>query len=159
MKKLFYAVLTGCLICFSVACTDTESTNENGEKQTEFTIHETASVNQTNIKINSVKKVDKECFFSYGGKCQSYTTPEKDFFLVISSVLSFELKTPDGEKADQEYLSQSVKSQLDGKVMPNDLLKGQLAYDVKEADQYYFYYEDSLLDSPIKFVINRSDIK
>lgn len=42
--------------------------------------------------------------------------------------------------------------------MSGDKLKGQVAYDVTESDTYNFYYEDSLLDDPIKFVINKSDI-
>lgn len=173
MKKIVLGItvllLTGCIV---TGCTETVSTDENGNKKTEFSITETATVNDTNIKINSVKKILKECSWEYEGKCESYTEPENDYFLLIdltienngtedlsiSSLMSFELKTPDGEQAEQTYFLDSITSQLDGTIMPGDLLKGQIAYDVKSADKYYFYFVDSLLDSPIKFVINSSDI-
>lgn len=174
MKKIFFylMILTLCIGALT-GCTETVSTDQGGNAKTEFSINETANVNNTKIKINSVTEVKNECAFEWDGSCESYTEPENAFFLVIdltienagddelniSSILSFELKTTDGEKADQSIMLDAVQSQLDDTVMPNDTLKGQIAYDVKESDQYYFYYEDSLLDSPIKFVINRSDIQ
>ena len=173
MKKLFFGALS-LLMAMSLltGCTDTISHDEKGNDKTEFSFGETATVNSTTIKINSVKKVLKECFLEYNGQCQSYTEPKNEFFLVIdltientsdkelaiSSLLSFELKTPDGEKCEQSYMLKSIESQLDGTVMSGDSLKGQIAYDVKQSNEYNFYYKDSLLDNSIKFIINHSDI-
>lgn len=162
-------MLAGC----SQPVSKTVSKDEKGKEQTEFSFGEVANVNNTKIKINSAKKIMNECLFEWDGSCQSYNNPKNSFFLVIdltiennskedlnvSSMMSFQLKTTDGEKAEQSITLQAVTSGLDGTIMPNDTLKGQIAYDVKESDQYYLYYEDSLLDSPIKFVINSSDIE
>ena len=172
MKKIILGIAMISLVFLVTGCTSTTSTDESGNTKTEFAFGETAIVNDTKIKINSVKKILKECSWEYEGKCESYTEPENAFFLLIdltientgkeelaiSSIMSFELKTPDGEVAEQSYMLEAIKSQLDGSVMAGDLLKGQVAYDVKEADKYYFYFKDSLVDSPIKFIINSSDI-
>lgn len=154
-------------------CSLTESTNEKGEKTSEFNVGETAKVNNTKMVINSVTKIDKECSFEWEGKCESYTEPENDYFLLvdltvenigsetlsISSLMSFDLKDNNGEKGSLSFMLDAVKSSLDGDVMAGDKLKGQIAFDVKDSDVYYFYYSDSLVDSPIKFVINKEDIK
>ena len=154
-------------------CSLTESTNEKGEKTSEFNVEETAKVNNTKMVINSVTKIDKECSFEWEGKCESYTEPENDYFLLvdltvenigsetlsISSLMSFDLKDNNGEKGSLSFMLDAVKSSLDGDVMAGDKLKGQIAFDVKDSDVYYFYYSDSLVDSPIKFVINKEDIK
>ena len=145
----------------------------DGNSKKEFSINETATVNNTKIKINSVKKIDKECLWEYDGKCQSYSEPENDFFILIdltientgdketnvSSIMSFDIKDTNGEKGKYSLLTKNIQSQLDGGIMAGDLLKGQIAYDVKDSEQYYFYYSDSLLDTHIKFVINKNDIQ
>lgn len=173
MKKTFMILILVMCISMLTGCTETVSKDESGNVKTEFSFDEVANVNNTKIKINSVKKIMNECLFEWDGSCQSYNNPENSFFLVVdltienngdddlnvSSVMSFELKTPDGEKAKQSITLKAVNSSLDGSIMPNDMLKGQIAYDVKESEQYYLYYEDSLLDSPIKFIINNSDIE
>ncbi len=129
-------------------------------------------MNDTEVKINSVKKILKECSFEYEGECISYTEPDNDFFILvdltiknkgeeeldISSIMAFDLKDEIGEKGKYALLLKSINSQLDGSVMSNDLLKGQIAYGVNESDKYYFYYKDSVFDDTIKFVINDSDI-
>lgn len=154
-------------------CSLTESTNEKGEKTSEFNVGEIAKVNNTKMVINSVTKIYKECSFEWEGKCESYTEPENDYFLLvdltvenigsetlsISSLMSFDLKDNNGEKGSLSFMLDAVKSSLDGDVMAGDKLKGQIAFDVKDSDVYYFYYFDSLGDSPIKFVINKEDIK
>lgn len=154
-------------------CSLTESTNEKGEKTSEFNVGEIAKVNNTKMVINSVTKIYKECSFEWEGKCESYTEPENDYFLLvdltvenigsktlsISSLMSFDLKDNNGEKGSLSFMLDAVKSSLDGDIMAGDKLKGQIAFDVKDSNVYYFYYSDSLVDSPIKFVINKEDIK
>lgn len=173
MKKLFGTLLLIISIYLMTGCVETVSTDEKGNSKKEFTINEIATVNTSKIKINSVKKINKECFWEYNGKCQSYTNPENDFFLIIdltientgnketniSSLMSFDIKDTNGEKGKYTFLTKSIKSQLDGGIMAGDLLKGQIAYDVKNSEKYYFYYRDSLLDTNIKFVINKNDIQ
>ena len=79
--------------------------------------------------------------------------------LSISSMMSFDLKDSNGERGSYALLTESISSQLDGQVMAGDLLKGQIAYDVKDSDVFNFYYLDSLLDDQIKFVINKANIQ
>lgn len=173
MKKSLMILMAIVCTFMLTGCTETISKDESGTVKTDFSYGEVANVNDTKIKINSVKKVMNECLLEWDGNCQSYNNPENSFFLLvdltiennssddltISSVMSFELKTTDGEKAEQTITLKAITSSLDGTIMPSDMLKGQIAYDVKESEQYYLYYKDSLLDSPIKFIINSSDIE
>lgn len=159
-------------ICVTGCYATTTSSDEKGNSKKEFSITETATVNKTKIKVNSVKKILNECSWEYDGQCQSYTEPENNFFLLldltienngdeelnVSSIASFELKNSSGEKGKYSFSTKSVTSQLDGSVMSGDSLKGQILYDVKESNEYYFYYKDSLIDDSIKFVIKNSDI-
>lgn len=173
MKKVFYIIaLVFVSLLISGCVPETETKDENGNTKKEFQINETAYVNDTKITINSVKRINNECAWEYEGDCQSYDNPENAFFilidltientgdkeLAISSMLTFDLKDQTGEKGKYALLTKSISSQLDGSVMAGDLLKGQIAYDVKDSDKYYFYYSDSLVDDSIKFVINKSDI-
>lgn len=172
MKKNFCFLVILSIIFFVTGCTGTVSSDDKGNTKTVFNINETAIVNNTKIKINSVKKILSECLLEYGEKCYSLNEPENDYFLLIdvtlennsdeeisvSSLMQFELKSPDGEKANQEYMLDAVKCGLDGSIMPNDMLKGQIAFDVSDEEYYYFYYQDSLFDDNIKFVINKDEI-
>jgi hypothetical protein len=174
MKKKFFVIFAILGIFFITGCTETETVSKDtsGNDKKEFSINETAVVNNTKISINSVKKIYSECSWEYDGECYSTTEPDNDYFLIIdltlenigddeisvSSLIQFDLKMPNGEKANQEYMLDAIKSSLDGSIMSNDLLKGQIAFDVTDEDYYYFYYQDSILDDNIKFVINRSDI-
>ncbi len=171
MKKVF--TLTLCFIMAIVlsGC-GTESKDAKGNSKKEFNFGETAIVNDTKITLNSVKKIAKECVYEYEGECVSYNEPDNDFFLIIdltientgkkelsiSSLMSFDLKDTTGERGKYAFLTEAIKSQLDGSVMAGDLLKGQIGFDVKDSDKYYFYYKDSLIDENIKFIINKSDI-
>lgn len=171
MKKLMMVGTILLLILGLSGCGETVSTDEDGNEKTEFSISETANVNDTKIRINSVTRIDSECAWEYDGECQSYTEPENDFFLVIdvtientgsdeltiSSIMSFDLRDSNGEKGSYAYLD-AVTSQLDGTLMVGDILKGQIAFDVKDSESYNFYYLDSLIDDQIKFIINKTDI-
>lgn len=171
MKKYILGGLILTLSLFILVGCSTVSNDEKNSKR-EFEINETAVVDDIKININSVKKIDKECFLEYGGACHSYTEPENDYFLLIdltientgkedlsiSSMLSFDLKDSNGEQGKYALLTKSITSQLDGTVMPGDKLKGQIAFDVKNSDAYAFYFKDSLLSDSIKFNINSSNI-
>lgn len=170
IKKYLKAV--SLILFFIILATGCTTAEENNEKR-EFSINETATVNKTKIKINSVKKIESECLIEFDDECMSETTPKNDFFLLIdltlentgnedtsiSSILSFDLKTKEGEQGSYTFLTENISTQLDGSIMPNDVLKGQIAYDVKETDEYYFYYRDSIFDKNIKFIIKKSDIE
>ena len=163
--------LTGCVNGKSNLI-DNKNVTNNKVEQKKFTVRDTAVVNGTKIKINSVKKIYSECSWEFDGECYSMNEPENDYFLLIdltiendsdeekavSSLMQFDLKFPNGEKASQEYMLKAIKSSINGSIMPNDLLKGQIAFDVKDADYYYFYYQDGILDDNIKFIINKNEI-
>ena len=173
MKKvLLTLILCASVLCLT-GCVEVDTTkDEQGNEKTTFNISETAIVNNAKIKINSVKKIKSECAVEYSGSCYSTTNPENDFFLVIdltienngseelaiSSMLSFDLKDSTGEQGKYALLTKSINSQLDGSIMANDLLKGQIAYDVKQSNTYNFYFKDNILGKSIKFTINISDI-
>lgn len=182
MKKTIAVITLFIMLLFSTGCmsdtivttneTGEENLNQNIKTNQEFKVGDEVTVNQTKLKINSVKKIVQECAWEWDGQCQSYTKPDNDYFLLIdmtfenigteqqtiSTIMQFELKTPDGEKLNQEYMLDAVKSSLDGSIMVNDKLKGQIAFDVTDQDYYYFYYKDGLLDDNVKFTIKREDI-
>lgn len=173
MKKIGILIVSLLLVFNLTGCGEkTLTKDEEGNKKTTFNINETATVNKTKIKINSVKKIMSECSWEFEGTCYAESKPDGDFYLLvdltientgedslnISSIMSFELKDSNGEKGQYALLTKNITSQLDGSVMSNDMLKGQIAFDVKEAESYNFYYQDSLLDDKIKFTINKSDI-
>ena len=173
MKKILGGFLVLLLAVMLTGCTTTTSSDEDGQSKREFNVSETAIVNNTRITINSVTKLEQDCFFEFNGECSHWSTPDNDFFIVIdltientgsndlaiSSIMTFDLKDNDGVQGKYAFLMDAIKSQLDGSVMPGDKLTGQIAYDVSESDVYNFYFRDSLLDSPIKFIIQKSDIK
>lgn len=172
MKKTIISIFFIAFCLLLTGCTETASTNQDGKLTKEFTVGETATVNNTKIKINSIKKITEECSFEWDGKCESYTKPDNDYFLLfditientgsnelnISSIMSFDLKDDNGEKGNLEITLDAINSSLDNSIMANDKLKGQIAYDVKDSEKYYLYYQDSLIDDNIKFIINKSDI-
>lgn len=163
--------LTGC-VNSKTNLIDNKNVTNNKVEQKKFTVKDTAVVNNTKIKINSVKKIYSECSWEYDGECYSLNKPENDYFLLIdltiendsneekavSSLMQFDLKFPNGEKASQEYMLKAIKSSIDGSIMPNDLLKGQIAFDVADEDYYYLYYQDEIWGDSIKFVISKSEI-
>lgn len=172
MKKILGIGLIMLSIIGLTGCEENVTKDDSGNEKKQFNISETATINDTKIKINSIKKIEKECSWEYDGECQSYTEPDNDYFLVIdltientgsedlavSSMMSFELKDSNGEKGKYAFLTEAISSQLDGTVMAGDLLKGQIAYDVKDSETFNFYYSDNL-DVQVKFTINKSDIK
>lgn len=173
MKKIHIYMFIVFICTIVTGCTETISTDSQGNSKKEFAVDEVALVNKTKVKINSIKKIYSECSWEYNGECYSKNEPDGDFFLLIdltlentsdkelniSSLLQFDLKSPNGEKANQEIMLNAIKSSLDGGIMSNDILKGQIAFDVNEEDYYYFYYKDGFLDDNVKFVINKSDIR
>lgn len=172
MKKILGIGLIMLSIIELTGCEENVPQDDSENEKKQFNISETATINDTKIKINSIKKIEKECSWEYDGECQSYTEPDNDYFLVIdltientgsedlavSSMMSFELKDSNGEKGKYAFLTEAISSQLDGTVMAGDLLKGQIAYDVKDSETFNFYYSDNL-DDQVKFTINKSDIK
>lgn len=56
MKKNFCFLIILSIIFFVTGCTGTVSSDDKGNTKTVFNINETAIVNNTKIKINSVKK-------------------------------------------------------------------------------------------------------
>lgn len=73
---------------------------------------------------------------------QNVSSSEQDF----SSLLSFTLKDSTGQKYDQAFVSGATSP--DGKIEPNDKLRGQLAYEVPTAQHgYTLGFEADILSS------------
>ena len=167
MKK----IITIFLFVFLVtSCTNAKKIDIKNE----YSFKDTAILTKTTIKINSITQIDKECFFEVEDVCSTYTEPANDYFLIldlvitnktnkditISSILNFELKDENGERAGQQFYLNILNNQLDGTISANTKLKGQIAYDVKESNYYNFYYiEDIIKGEKIKFVINSKDVE
>ena len=63
MKKICLGLALISVALFMTGCSETTNTNQDGKKTKEFAINEVATVNNTKITINSVKKILKECSF------------------------------------------------------------------------------------------------
>lgn len=66
--------------------------------------------------------------------------------IIISSMLSFSAKAPDGTKLEQEIFD--CPSPIDGSVLAGDLLRGDVCYSVPaDAEYVNIYYEANILAS------------
>ena len=63
MKKICLGLALISVALFMTGCSETTSNNQDRKKTKEFAINEVATVNNTKITINSVKKILKECSF------------------------------------------------------------------------------------------------
>ncbi|MDD3452994.1 MAG: DUF4352 domain-containing protein [Bacilli bacterium] len=169
MKKILMFIFVICSLFLLSGC----NKNDNADiTMSEYNMNETALANDIKIKINSVKKIVSECFWNLDNVCQSYTNPKNDFFLIIdltiendskkdinvSATDSFGLTTKDNKVAEKRSDLNSIMVSLNGTIMKKNKLSGQLAFDVKKSDEYYFYYENSLTGKLIKIVIKNADI-
>ena len=102
------------------------------------------------------KELDK--IFDEGGYNKFYSLVTYFKLEDYLNINNFDLKDDNGEKGNLEITLDAINSSLDNSIMANDKLKGQIAYDVKDSEKYYLYYQDSLIDDNIKFIINKSDI-
>lgn len=170
MKKIFGIFMTLFLTMTLTACTTTE-TKKEGPK--ELGINDTIDVKGVKLKINSVERKSEDCVLKFGEECTSKNLPKKGEFLVFnititnnsdedfssSSILSYELKDKDGNKGEQQIISSYSPTTLDGTILKNDKLTGNIVYDVNKSDSYGFYFRYDLLSKPIKITIKNTDIK
>lgn len=60
----------------------------------------------------------------------------------ISSLLNFELKDPDGYPYSPTLLLEGKKPSVDGAVEIGETLRGEIVYDVPDAEHYDFHYSE-----------------
>lgn len=117
------------------------------------------TVNDENLKVGETVVFDgveitlNELRLEAGGE---YDTPDEGKFVVanitventtgeeitVSSMLNFELKDDEGYSYSTTFLLEGVKAQLDGSVEAGGKLRGEIPFDVPEAERYELHYAD-----------------
>lgn len=160
---IFNLFITGCINKHS---NNNNENNNNNITQT-YSIGDSVTIDKTEITLNSVTKKNNFCLINHEDKCFSYNEPRNDYYLIIditikndsnqnleiSSLLNFEIKDSNLEKGEYTLLSNKLIEPIDGFIMSNESLSGQIVYDVKESEKYFFYYKTGLMGSKIKFEI------
>ena len=174
MKKILLSIACLMLLLTVTACgTTTDSRDEDGNPTRDFRVGQTATINDINIIINSVTRVEYECAFESRGECQRYNEPDNDFFLVldititnnsdndllVAASLDFSFRNQEGETARMPLSLNAITSRLGGTVLPGDPLRGQIAFDVVDSEGFIMLYRPNLLDDPIRFEITADDIQ
>ena len=157
MKKILIIIVITIFLSGCTQPTIIKLDTNNGNKNSD-----------TSIKINSLKKVYKDCDFYIKGVCHEETTPENDYFLIVDLIIEhkgpesilingydFSLLDEDGKEFDKIRLDENISSYLIGSVLPNDKLKGQIAFDVKDMNKFVLRRTEEPLKS---FSINKKDI-
>ena len=170
MKRIFGFFLA---LLLSLTLTACDTSENKKEVKKEYTIKDTIDVKGVKIKINSITRKKEDCLLKVADKCSSKQLPKEGEFLVInltvsnesketfnsSSVLSYELKDKDGHKGKQQIISSYSPTTLDGTILANDKLTGNIVYDISINDSYNFYFKYDLLSEPIKITFKNTDIE
>lgn len=114
------------------------------------------------IKLNEVRK----------GKGDGFFKPQEDMYLYvsvtienkgskserISSLGNFELADPEGRRYNVTIAPDS-KGKVDGEIAPGQKLKGELAFDVAEADYYELIHKEIFANGQVIWKFDKSEIE
>ena len=160
MKKLIILIISIILLagCSADPTPSDNDNNNQNEPPKEYVVGNVQEDSGISIKVNSTR-------VSQGNE---YFKPEqgKVFFIIditlenktdeevsISSLLSFELKDADGR--DQEIsIFADLNGSLDGKILPNEKMTGEIAYETSAEGKLYLYFTASLFSGKtLKFTV------
>ena len=77
--------------------------------------------------------------------------------LSVSSLLMMELQGSDARRYDIAIFAETA-SRLDGTVLPQGQIRGEVAFDVTELDSYTFFYKNGLLADSVQFKVPATSI-
>jgi len=77
--------------------------------------------------------------------------------LSVSTLLMMELQGSDSRRYDIAIFAET-DSPMDGSVPPQGQLRGEVAFDVKELDEYTFSYKNGLLADSVRFNVPATSI-
>lgn len=142
-----------------------EETNAGSEEKEEAPKDETKTLavgegvnfDDMQVTLNSVETSEGS----------DWETPEEDKYLIldltvvnnsdeektISSLMNFSLKDAESYSYDITIFTE-IKSQLDGTIGAGDTLRGQLAFDVPNSDEYQLIFEDPFTSGQAIWVFN-----
>lgn len=134
-----------------------------------LSIKETATTHGLNISINKVTTKDNICIEKDGSNCTNNFKSVYGRFIVINFTIenqdneplsfypasAFNLANKDG---DQAYFVEGVDDIKDTIIEPGNTISGTISFDVVIDDPYYLYYQDNLTETPIEFIIKKTDI-
>ena len=174
MKKLAYIFcLIGILVFGLTACdeaeisrveedqTETDESNnaeENNAGPEIFAIGDTVQFNDLKVTLVGVREVQDE-----------YFNPDNDKFVAvelhientgsesenISTLMQMKFLA-DGYEQDQTIVD--VKGSLDGEVGAGRTMKGEVAFDIEEAETYEFIFEDPFVNGQAIWEFTNADI-
>jgi hypothetical protein len=133
-------------------------------------VNKKIKVDNLNVTLNSITKKEEICGINYADEC---IQPTQKYLIVINitiknngtenhseTVFNHELK--DSNKND--YIQENAWSGNGeynpiATILPGKAVNMNIIYDVKDADNYYFYYTNQNTANNIKFNIANNDIK
>jgi len=174
VKRYFWLVVVGALILASIACsssgdntgkkvgeiTNTQEpaqvgkpTTENSQppasqptekpsptpKQESFKTGDVIELKDTRIALNGGEYTGKILKLNFS----ILNTGSDD--LNVSSMLSFSAKDGEGSKLDQEIID--CGTSIDGKVLPGDVVRGDVCYTMANPGKFKVYFENNLFSS------------
>jgi len=148
---LFPQIALVVLILVTLACGSSNSGQKVGEATT--TSPNSAPAQVTTYKVGDVVQVGDGTIVLnsavlQGGKLQANFTIENKGAtdMNVSSMLSFTAKDSDGTKLESNFMD-CGSSSLDGKILPNDKLKGDVCWQGAKTNSVKIYYEAELFGS------------
>lgn len=171
MRKLLLLVVASVIAVVLVACGEAEiqeketpdiadkENNQEVEKPEDNDTQAEEEVEDKELKVGETVVFDgvevtlNELRIEAGGE---YDTPNEDKFVVanitvdnttnaeinISSIINFDLKDDEGYSYSSTFMMDGVKAQLDGAVEAGGKLRGEIPFDVPEAEFYELHYSD-----------------
>lgn len=147
---------------------DTTTVTAEGESSTKtevekYKIGDTVELEDgLQIKLNKVRKDKGDGLFK----------PKEDMYLYvsvtlenkgsksqhISSLANFELADPEGIRYNITIAPDS-KGKVDGEIAPGQKLKGELAFDVAEADYYELIHKEVFANGQVIWKFDKSEIE
>jgi hypothetical protein len=151
LAKLKVALAALVLVTLACVCGSSNSGQKVGEATT--TSPNSAPAQATTYKVGDIVQVGDGTIVLnsaalQGGKLQANFTIENKGTtdMNVSSLLSFTAKDSEGTKLESNFMD-CGSSSLDGKILPNDKLKGDVCWQGATTNSVKIYYEAELFGS------------
>ncbi|MUV36760.1 hypothetical protein JNUCC1_00564 [Lentibacillus sp. JNUCC-1] len=141
---------------------------KNGDTEDDSDSTESLNVGEA-VNFNGVKITLNEARIEPGGE---FDTPENDQFIVVnltaennsdeeatmSSIMNVELYDDEGYSYSTTILTEGTKGQFDGAIPAGKKLRGEIPFDVPEAESYELHFSDPFQSGKAIWVINSEDL-
>ena len=164
--KLFSLIIVFCLIFLTFACSQTV-VDEITPKYETFKIGTTLKIGDFKFCLNSARWSNGDDYFKPETgyiwlliDCTVQNLNSKPE--IVSSMTQFKLSDKEGYSQTQSWLAYTtIKGSLDGELSPNQIMRGEIAYEVEINQSYWeFAFKPNLFDSgQVIYSIKKEQVK